>query len=89
MSPQAQYNDGFEQIKSVNVINRVVLRIKRLPYTPVKLRVYKTLNRSLQTPHIFRRENGVPDDLAEILKEKLEEILAIPGVAVGLTAPVL
>ncbi len=87
MSPQAQYNDGFEQIKDVNDIDRVVLRIKQLSYTPVKLRVYRTLNRSLQTPHIFRQESGVPGNLPEILKEKLNEILAIPGVAVGLTSP--
>lgn len=85
LSTGVQIEGGYKEIRTVADITHVVKKLADLPYTPVDLRVYEMKHGSLQPP-TFQQERGVPDNLQKILEQKLNEILAMPGVAVGITA---
>lgn len=82
-----QVEGGYKEIRTAADIQDVVDILKTLGYIPADLRVYEMKHGSLQLP-TFQQEHGVPNDLAEILDHKLKEVLAVPGVAIGITASI-
>ena len=81
----AQVEGGYAKIEEPKEIGLLAHKLKGLPYTPVDLRINRMQNGNL-AEHVLHQESGVPDDLENILRQKLNEILAMSGIAVGLTA---
>ena len=84
----AQVEGGYAEIKHKTDIGFVMYRLKGLSYVPQDLRVYEMEKGHIRKEQTLHQECGVPDNLEEILRQKLDEILAMPGVAVGLTAAI-